>query len=52
MSSYIRNALMSWINVYNYVDIELDKLWFSKIDIEKIKNNSINILDTWYFNKN
>jgi len=38
MSSYIKNALMNWINVYDFVGVELEKMWISEEEIVKIKN--------------
>lgn len=46
MSSYIKEALKNQVNVYDFVDIELWKLWLSKTDILLIRswNSSIPLL--------
>jgi len=38
MSSYIREALKNGVNVYDYVDEELIKIWLDKTKIYNIKN--------------
>jgi hypothetical protein len=49
MSSYIREALKNWIDVYSIVDFELSWLWLNEKEIEKVRNNG-NILQDYILN--
>jgi len=45
---YIKNALKNWVNVYDLIDVELEKSWFSELEVDMIKNKCINISDKQY----